>query len=602
MTSCLSGLNVDLVFLGVALVWVVALVMLVWMAAFQRFEGKRYFIVTNVNMLWWLAMVGLEAATPGAACKLAFSTLSWPAIAMLPLAWCMFVFAYVDDAAWVHRRSVHLGVALFSALVGVVALTNPWHGLLYGPGTAMAPGAGRISYVHGPFFYAVVAAVYPFVMAALICLGRAFTRAERHVWPLLATLVLITIAPLSANAAYVFWDVTFFGLDPTSFMFTFGVVAFSSILAKSKTMDMATIGRQILFDATTEPVVVVDRRHRVVLRNAAARRVLFGHGAAPGEAVLPRGVARFLGDLGRAEREAEPQIVVGERIYEPRVSEVSDPLNPTRRKLGWSVTLVDITERIKTTEALELALRQAAEANRAKDEFISVISHELRTPLTSLKGGLALVQSGRLGELTQPMQSSLDIARRNGERLSRLIDNILLAQKIELEALVLDRTPVDLAALLEGSIGENQMFAEERKVRLEARQGGPAPVILGDEFRLRQVVDNLISNAIKFSSPGAVVEGFLGLEGGRARLSIKDSGRGIPEGAEDRVFGRFAQVDGTKTRSAEGSGLGLHISKQLVEQMSGVIFYDSTVGQGTVFHVEFDLLAEASPDVEMMAG
>jgi signal transduction histidine kinase len=127
-------------------------------------------------------------------------------------------------------------------------------------------------------------------------------------------------------------------------------------------------------------------------------------------------------------------------------------------------------------------------------------------------------------------------------------------------------------------------------------------VITGDAFAIRQIVDNIISNAIKFSDKNSVVEGVLRNFNGQLRLSITNAGRGIPEGMESQVFGRFEQVENSGQFSTQGSGLGLHISKKLAQQMSGNIFYESQVGVGTTFHVEFQLADQQATEPVQLAG
>ena len=175
-------------------------------------------------------------------------------------------------------------------------------------------------------------------------------------------------------------------------------------------------------------------------------------------------------------------------------------------------------------------------------------------------------------------------------------------QKLEVQALALEWLPVDLSALLRESIEENRMYAHERGIRLDIGKITQPAVVLGDAFAIRQVVDNLISNAVKFSNVGDTVEGRLTAHQGRVRISIRDHGRGIPEGMEERVFGRFGQLDDDGQKSTQGSGLGLHISRQLARQMAGDLFYESEAGVGSTFHVEFGIGAEAEPAPQAAQG
>jgi signal transduction histidine kinase len=160
---------------------------------------------------------------------------------------------------------------------------------------------------------------------------------------------------------------------------------------------------------------------------------------------------------------------------------------------------------------------------------------------------------------------------------------------------VLERAPVDLGALLEQSVEENRSFAASRNLRLVVAGVDDGAFVVGDAFALRQIIDNLMSNAIKFSNEHDVIEGTVRITDGRVRLSVRDRGRGIPPGKEAEVFGRFGQVANSGQGSTQGSGLGLHISRQLAGKMSGRVYYESELGAGATFHLELaatDLRAE----------
>ncbi|MEX1663794.1 histidine kinase N-terminal 7TM domain-containing protein [Thioclava sp. 15-R06ZXC-3] len=584
MMMCFEGVAGSPVFWFVSAVSTIAALVLLWMLKFQRFNGKIDYALTFIAVIWTLMMVGLEAASSTYSCQFQWAIMAWLGNAMLPVAWCFFVFAYVDDALWLKKRSARAARIFVPIAIFAFAITNPWHNLVYTDASIIPQGQGHIEYVHGPGFYAIIATLYSFVLATLFCLAKAFTRAKRTAWPLLTVLVAITLTPLAANTGYVVFGFTVFGLDPTAFMFTLGIVAFTWILFTNKAMDMAFIGQSGLANTMSEPVVMIDRGRKIVLMNTAAKSRDFNH-------ATKQFINKILAnDKNLETRETVSHLRIGQRVYEPRIREIESPLDPSETILGWSITFVDITDRIATSAALEEALQRADEANRKKDEFISVVSHELRTPLTSLIGGLALARSGRLGDVADPVLSVLNIAHRNGIRLSRLVDNILLAQKIDINALALESKPVDLGQLLEESFKDNEMFATERGVRLALGNVVLASVIIGDAFAIRQIIDNLISNAIKFSNEHDIIEGAIKTSNGQVRLSITNSGQGIPEGMEGQVFGRFGQVENNGQGSTQGSGLGLHISKKLANQMLGDIFYESEAGVSTTFYVTFPLV------------
>ncbi|MFT3931688.1 MAG: PAS domain S-box protein [Spongiibacteraceae bacterium] len=222
---------------------------------------------------------------------------------------------------------------------------------------------------------------------------------------------------------------------------------------------------------------------------------------------------------------------------------------------------------------------------RMKSEFVSSVSHELRTPLTSIRGSLGLVASGAVGELPAAAKDLIDIAHKNSERLSLLINDILDIEKIESGKMRLDIQPHSLRALLEQAIESNQGYTQNLSVYLQAQIDSDKTIMV-DVNRFMQVMANLISNAVKFSTPGDRVD-ITALGGdGCVRIEVCDRGPGIPLDFRDRIFQRFSQADSSDTRTRGGSGLGLAITKTLVEKMHGTIGFVDRDGGGTVFYVE----------------
>ncbi|WP_170788400.1 sensor histidine kinase [Ruegeria lacuscaerulensis] len=249
----------------------------------------------------------------------------------------------------------------------------------------------------------------------------------------------------------------------------------------------------------------------------------------------------------------------------------------------------------KNLEQLE-KLREEHERTKAayiaKTQFISTVSHELRTPLTSIKGSLDLINTGAMGEVPEKMQKLVDLAARNSERLASLINDVLDIQKMEAGEMVFRQTAIDVRPLVQESIAANLGYASAHNVVIEENVDGQADLqIRGDTSRLIQVLTNMISNAAKFSFDGGSITVGYKQVGGRVRIFVKDQGIGIPAGSRDKVFDRFSQIDSSDERHAGGTGLGMNISKEIVEQFGGTIDYYSTLGVGTEFFVEFPILA-----------
>jgi signal transduction histidine kinase len=224
---------------------------------------------------------------------------------------------------------------------------------------------------------------------------------------------------------------------------------------------------------------------------------------------------------------------------------------------------------------------------KAKAEFTATVSHELRTPLTSIKGALGLIRGGATGEISEKAKAMIDIAYRNSDRLLLLINDILDIEKMSSGKLTFTMEPMDIDALVDEALISNKSFGDEHDVTFTKTQSHPNAIVLGDKNRLMQVLSNLISNGAKYSPPGAQLElSVLGLND-IYRISVKDSGSGIPANFQEHIFEKFSQADSSDTRNKSGTGLGLSITKAIVERHGGAIGFESEPGHGATFY--FDL-------------
>ncbi len=227
---------------------------------------------------------------------------------------------------------------------------------------------------------------------------------------------------------------------------------------------------------------------------------------------------------------------------------------------------------------------EALAANSAKSQFLANMSHELRTPITSIQGTLGLMAGGALGALDKPVMDMVDIAHRNCIRLRRLIDDILDVEKMQAGKLDFKMKPIDVVGLAREALEANQAYADQYDVTfvLKPAQEGPVTVN-GDHFRILQVMNNLLSNAAKFSHAGSDVVVGIAQDGGDVLVSVADTGDGIPEAFRPHIFNPLSQADEPDTKKTQGTGLGLNISKSIVEVHGGEIWFDTETGKGTTF-------------------
>jgi signal transduction histidine kinase len=219
---------------------------------------------------------------------------------------------------------------------------------------------------------------------------------------------------------------------------------------------------------------------------------------------------------------------------------------------------------------------------RLKSEFVSMVSHELRTPLTAIQGSLGLISGGALGPLPAPATRMLEIASISAHRLNRLVDDILDIERIESGGLVLQPTRQDAQTVIDAAVEQMQVLAAEADV--QTRVGTVSGVVHADPDRAAQTLINLIGNALKFSYPGGLVEVSARPEDDVVEFRVTDQGRGIPADRLERIFNRFEQVDSSDAREKGGFGLGLAISRSLVERSGGRIWATNNPDHGATLH------------------
>ena len=375
-------------------------------------------------------------------------------------------------------------------------------------------------------------------------------------------------------------------------------------------------------DATTDLLAAIDPEYRLIAFNAAyAREIerIYGAKIAVGEsmaevlAVVPEDLRAALQSFARA--------IGGEQFVETREygdvdrqrSYYESAYSPIRNAAGEVIGAVhigrDVTERTRKdfrlaasesslrmvndelerivkerTHELTVARDQAEASNRIKDVFLATMSHELRTPLNSIIGFSEIMLGGITGDLTEDQRTQLGIIHKSGQQLLGLISDVLDISKIEAGQVTLRPAPVALRDLLQEQCHVLEHQARERGLEIEFNLPDEPVTVVADAERVRQVLGNLVSNALKYTDHGRVgVHAEAEASGTHARITVWDSGIGIAPADIDRLFQPFQRIAPTSGRSRDGTGLGLAISRRLVEAMGGAIGVHSEPGRGSRF-------------------
>ena len=243
-----------------------------------------------------------------------------------------------------------------------------------------------------------------------------------------------------------------------------------------------------------------------------------------------------------------------------------------RRSRSYVVVAADIGERLRHEQQ--------------KDEFVTMVHHEVRAPLTAVRGAIGLLEGGVAGELGERGQELVKIALRNSERMGRLVNDILASRKLDSGRMEFHFEKVEMMPLIEQAIDSTSAYAATHKVRFELQDGVPGAMVRVDPDRMMQVLTNVLSNAVRFSPIDDVVTVQASRRDQMLRVAVSDAGPGIPEDFRDHVFEAFARGEHEDWRHRSGTGLGMSISKGIIEELGGTITFETELGAGTTFLID----------------
>jgi len=282
----------------------------------------------------------------------------------------------------------------------------------------------------------------------------------------------------------------------------------------------------------------------------------------------------------------------------PAEADVSDRLARHRRADGVPTIQMRDQKWLMSTErrtpdggvvVIETDITELKKAEIARYEFLAKVSHELRTPLTPIHGALTLMKSGKVAHLSGRLEDLIDLASRNCTRLMSIVNDLLDFTRISAGRFSLNATTVELQPFLEQVVETRRIAPDAPDIALSISPRAKGVELEADPLRIQQVLDNLLTNAIKFTDAGGRIEVNVDRHGGALRVSVADHGPGIPKDFQKHVFEVFTQADSSSARGKSGVGLGLSICKSIIEAHGGRIGFTSKEGQGTTFYFDLPL-------------
>jgi signal transduction histidine kinase len=494
------------------------------------------------------------------------------------------------------RRVAWFLLCLYCVSVWVASWTDPWHHLLRRNVTADLSGFFLdIRFERGPIYTANVLVSYGllavgvFLLVRMAFSGNSLSRKQGQI------LLLGVSMPLTGNIAHLFSLDAIPGFDQTPVLFALSAITIAYGLFRWSLISVAPIARDKVVDGLSDAVIVLDPEGRVADSNPSASRLF----KMPGDEIARQPFHVLAAKYPEQPLETATNQVVqlGDRAYFLRRT----PLAASgQTPYGYILQFTDVTAQHAAEAELRRAKELAEESSAAKSRFVANVSHELRTPLTGVVGLSDLLQKTTL----DPRQAGyLRGIQQCSQTLLRLINDVLDMSKLEAEAMAIVNERVNLGELIQEVAVVHQLLAQEKGIGLRVIEPILSNVyVMLDALRLEQILHNLLGNAVKFTAQGEVTVQVLRLEANLFELNITDTGVGIPEEKQASVFEAFEQADDTTTRVFGGTGLGLTITRRLVERMLGTLSMKSKVGIGTTMTIRLPLTETDAPEVVKAGG
>lgn len=573
--------------------------------------GAKMFALLMLTLTVWTLAYGIELACTTLDMMLFWIKVEYLGISTMPAIWFIFAIQYAHYESWLTGRNIIL-LFIVPAITLILNWTNEFHYWYYSYTGVDATGPFPLLDINpGPWYLVHFVYFYLMILGGVILIWQVFNRSARLYRSQTGLILIGALVPWVVNVFYLMGLRPFAHIDLTPFAFIITGVAISSGMFRFQLLDVVPVARSKVVESMSDAMVVLDNQDRVIDLNPAAYQFINKEIPAPigqpAETVLAPWPKLMAHSSDISETRLELILEQGStRHFDLQITPVHDGQGRlTGRLLVWH----DITTRKQTEVVLQQAKEAAEAANYAKSAFLTTMSHELRTPLNAIIGFAQLMNHS--ASLPPEHRDYTAIITRSGEHLLNLVNDILDMSKIEAGQIMLNPKLFDLYHLLAQIEDIFRLRASGKGLYLLVEIMPDVPRnVQTDEGKLRQVLINLVGNAIKFTERGGIM---LRVElKGQAitpnstfwlHFSITDTGPGIAPTEIKTIFEPFGQTElGRYTE--QGAGLGLTISRKFVQLMGGEITVASEIGQGSTFsfsiqvdRIEPNTLVRSEPEL-----
>lgn len=574
----------SVVFLGIEIWGIVtiifALLLLLKGDGSREQKLMQYFLIgsliQNVGYLLELTAPTLEAA-------LVAVKIEYLGSLTIPVSYCYFIFSYCSEKT--PKKILGVLGAIDVLILGLVFTCDLhhlyYHNIEWIENINRYGGYLNLDYGPGYWIFMLFGTAVPYAMSLYalvhVCVKMPGYAADRKC----KLILVLSTLPVFALYAYATKLIQIY--DPTPFVLGLVLSGVVILIWSRRVYDFSSLAFGILLDSMSDGVIALDEQRQITNYNPAAAKIFAD--------LSSRMIGKPIEILSGFPKEIlEEGVKKGYRLngcfYQERVEPILDKFGKNK---GYVVLIYDMTETENYIEEIKQVREQAEQANRAKSAFLANMSHEIRTPMNAIVGLSDIIMEESRGREVYEYACDIKSASRN---LLALINDILDLSKVEAGRMELVTAEYHVKSLVDEVLNMMDVVASQRGLELKRDFDMTIPCrYLGDEGRVKQILINLLNNGLKFTKEGYVALSVTGERGEtedmeRLTFRIEDTGCGIQEKDLQEIFDNFKQVDSRRNRMVEGTGLGLPITKHLVELMQGMIQVESVYGEGTTFIVE----------------
>lgn len=579
----------------------VALTFSMGVYAFRRrghFAATPFIAMCFFATLWSAGYI-FELGSLDLQIKLLAVKIEYIGIIGVPLSWTAFALAYSGHRNWLTKRNLALAL-IFPTLTLLVVWTSEFHNWFFTEIMLVTNKASGLVLIWNPpgwWFWLHAIYVYGILVLGTYFLIREYWNQRDVYRSQVAVNVIAILLPWVSNGIVIARVVP---IDITSVVFSLSILILGWGFLRYAMLNIVPVAHRVVFESISDAVIVLDPGMRIVELNPAATDLFeLDANAVIGKLfhdIFHKWV--YLDDQSLKKHGLHREIVFEAegkpaRWFDLFVNTLRDS---PKQSSGWIVAFRDITSLKENESALAIARDESARANSFKTQLLANVSHELRTPLGIIMGYTDLLVRKSYGELDDKQISVLGKIRESTEYLEALVSGLLDQAQLDSGRLKLAEVPFEVRVVLGKTCGQLSILAESKNLEFSSSISDDMPVsIVGDSHRMKQILVNLISNAIKFTETGGVTVRIEKLDSIWWQMEVADTGPGIPENSIQTIFEPFRQLPEANKIMRKGYGLGLSITKQLVNLMGGDILVTSKVGKGTAFVITLPLVTEIPP-------